>query len=240
MRARQVRLTRSFGTRRQLIRGAVAVGTSRNMRLTGGLIGGRRLIAPRGSTRPTASRVREAMFNILGPPPDGSSICTPAVAPSAWRRCRAAPPPAVFVEREHAPRPRSGATSRSWGSGPRDRHRRRRPHGPPAPGRHGHALFVGLPRFPPTSRRRRACSPSSRAAPCSRPAPSSCSSTIGASPRPDRRQALPRGPPPVWRYGGVVLPVLGVVSLAVYPGTFDPITNGHVDIVERSLTSSTT
>jgi pantetheine-phosphate adenylyltransferase len=25
------------------------------------------------------------------------------------------------------------------------------------------------------------------------------------------------------------------VSLAVYPGTFDPITNGHVDIVRRSL-----
>ena len=26
-----------------------------------------------------------------------------------------------------------------------------------------------------------------------------------------------------------------VVSLAVYPGTFDPITNGHVDILRRSL-----
>ena len=26
------------------------------------------------------------------------------------------------------------------------------------------------------------------------------------------------------------------MSLAVYPGTFDPITNGHVDIVRRSLT----
>ena len=39
------------------------------MRLTGGLDRGRRLIAPRGArTRPTASRVREALFNILGPP----------------------------------------------------------------------------------------------------------------------------------------------------------------------------
>ncbi len=28
---------------------------------------------------------------------------------------------------------------------------------------------------------------------------------------------------------------LAVESLAVYPGTFDPITNGHVDILERSL-----
>ncbi len=40
------------------------------MRLTGGLDRGRRLIVPRGSrTRPTASKVREAIFNILGPPP---------------------------------------------------------------------------------------------------------------------------------------------------------------------------
>jgi pantetheine-phosphate adenylyltransferase len=29
--------------------------------------------------------------------------------------------------------------------------------------------------------------------------------------------------------------MLGVVSLAVYPGSFDPITNGHVDILRRSL-----
>src|SRR5256885_828935 len=40
------------------------------MRLTGGLDRGRRLRAPRGvGTRPTGAKVREAMFNILGPPP---------------------------------------------------------------------------------------------------------------------------------------------------------------------------
>jgi len=40
------------------------------MRLTGGLDRGRRLFVPRGSrTRPTAAKVREAIFNILGPPP---------------------------------------------------------------------------------------------------------------------------------------------------------------------------
>jgi 16S rRNA (guanine966-N2)-methyltransferase len=40
------------------------------MRVTGGLDRGRRLFVPRGSrTRPTASKVREAIFNILGPPP---------------------------------------------------------------------------------------------------------------------------------------------------------------------------
>ena len=40
------------------------------MRLTGGQDRGRRLRAPRGAgTRPTGAKVREAMFNILGPPP---------------------------------------------------------------------------------------------------------------------------------------------------------------------------
>jgi 16S rRNA (guanine(966)-N(2))-methyltransferase RsmD len=41
------------------------------MRLTGGSDRGRRLRAPRGATtRPTAAKVREAIFNILGPPPE--------------------------------------------------------------------------------------------------------------------------------------------------------------------------
>ena len=40
------------------------------MRIIGGSLGGRRLRAPRGdATRPTADRVRESLFNILGPPP---------------------------------------------------------------------------------------------------------------------------------------------------------------------------
>jgi len=29
-------------------------------------------------------------------------------------------------------------------------------------------------------------------------------------------------------------------SVAVYPGTFDPITNGHLDILERDYTNRTT
>jgi 16S rRNA (guanine966-N2)-methyltransferase len=38
------------------------------MRITGGALGGRRLVAPRGArTRPTSDRVREALFQILGP-----------------------------------------------------------------------------------------------------------------------------------------------------------------------------
>lgn len=41
------------------------------MRVTAGADRGRKLRAPRGATtRPTGSKVREAMFNILGPPPE--------------------------------------------------------------------------------------------------------------------------------------------------------------------------
>ena len=73
------------------------------MRLTGGLDRGRRLFVPRGSrTRPTASKVREAIFNILGPPPGpvldlyaGSG----ALGLEALSRGAAS---AVFVERDGA------------------------------------------------------------------------------------------------------------------------------------------
>jgi len=73
------------------------------MRLTGGLDRGRRLFVPRGSrTRPTASKVREAIFNILGPPPGpvldlyaGSG----ALGLEALSRGATA---AVFVERDGA------------------------------------------------------------------------------------------------------------------------------------------
>jgi 16S rRNA (guanine(966)-N(2))-methyltransferase RsmD len=45
------------------------------MRLTGGSDRGRRLKAPRGlHTRPTAAKIREAIFNILGPPPEGAVL----------------------------------------------------------------------------------------------------------------------------------------------------------------------
>jgi 16S rRNA (guanine966-N2)-methyltransferase len=75
------------------------------MRLTGGLDRGRRLIAPRGAaTRPTGARVREAIFNILGPPPEGAVLDlyagTGALGLEALSR---GAPAAVFVEREHAP-----------------------------------------------------------------------------------------------------------------------------------------
>lgn len=45
------------------------------MRIIGGWARSRRLRAPAGAaTRPTADRVREAVFNILGPPPPGARV----------------------------------------------------------------------------------------------------------------------------------------------------------------------
>lgn len=72
------------------------------MRLTGGLDRGRRLRAPRGSnTRPTGSRVREALFNILGPPPSEPVLDlyagTGALGIEALSRGAAS---VTFVERE--------------------------------------------------------------------------------------------------------------------------------------------
>lgn len=45
------------------------------MRVIAGSAGGRRLAAPPGrATRPTSDRVREALFSILGPPPEGARV----------------------------------------------------------------------------------------------------------------------------------------------------------------------
>jgi 16S rRNA (guanine966-N2)-methyltransferase len=72
------------------------------MRLTGGADRGRKLRAPRGNgTRPTASRVREAIFNILGPAPDAPVLDlyagTGALGLEALSR---GAPKVVFVERD--------------------------------------------------------------------------------------------------------------------------------------------
>jgi 16S rRNA (guanine966-N2)-methyltransferase len=45
------------------------------MRIVSGRLGGRTLRAPPGAaTRPTSERVREAIFSILGPVPDGTAV----------------------------------------------------------------------------------------------------------------------------------------------------------------------
>ncbi|NNE43435.1 MAG: 16S rRNA (guanine(966)-N(2))-methyltransferase RsmD, partial [Gemmatimonadetes bacterium] len=45
------------------------------MRVIAGELRGRRLRAPKGeTTRPTADRVRESLFNLLGPFPRGARV----------------------------------------------------------------------------------------------------------------------------------------------------------------------
>jgi 16S rRNA (guanine(966)-N(2))-methyltransferase RsmD len=52
-----------------------AHGYDRAVRVIAGSLGGRRLVAPGGAlTRPTADRVREAVFSILGPPAEGCRV----------------------------------------------------------------------------------------------------------------------------------------------------------------------
>jgi 16S rRNA (guanine(966)-N(2))-methyltransferase RsmD len=71
------------------------------MRLTGGLDRGRRLIAPRGArTRPTASRVREALFNILGPPAGPVLDLYAGTGALGMEALSRGAPQAVFVEKD--------------------------------------------------------------------------------------------------------------------------------------------
>jgi len=71
------------------------------MRLTGGQDRGRRLFAPRGSrTRPTASKVREALFNILGPPPGPVLDLYAGSGALGLEALSRGAPSAVFVERD--------------------------------------------------------------------------------------------------------------------------------------------
>jgi 16S rRNA (guanine966-N2)-methyltransferase len=73
------------------------------MRLTGGQDRGRRLIAPRGArTRPTASKVREAIFNILGPPPGPVLDLFAGSGALGLESLSRGAPHAVFVERDPA------------------------------------------------------------------------------------------------------------------------------------------
>jgi 16S rRNA (guanine966-N2)-methyltransferase len=75
------------------------------LRIIGGALGGRRLAAPPGAvTRPTADRVREALFSILGPPDAGLralDVCAGAGALGLEALSRGAVS-AWFVERAPA------------------------------------------------------------------------------------------------------------------------------------------
>ena len=203
------------------------------MRLTGGLDRGRRLIAPRGArTRPTAAKVREAIFNILGPPP-GAGAGPLRRAPARWgsRRCRAGRRRAVFVERDRAravgapPQP-----ARDWAAttAPTVIGADVRSGAAPAGARDERAASPGCSWIRPTSRRPEGvlaelCGrrPADRLRGRDRRArPPPPPARVGRLPVPDR-------PAPVRRHRAVVLPMLGFVSGvvsagAVYPGTLRP------------------
>jgi pantetheine-phosphate adenylyltransferase len=194
------------------------------MRLTGGIDRGRKLRAPRGSgTRPTASRVREAIFNILGPAPEGPVLDlfagTGALGIEALSRGAAK---AVFVERDTRALAALSRNLKELGLSDK-------------------AVVVGA-KVQAGIRLTRAATPS-------RPWPrwptgrscrlgrSSWSSTTSATCRPTRRArctwwiADSTATPGCRSIGPPVLPE----RVAIYPGSFDPITHGHVDILRRSL-----
>ncbi len=58
-----------------MVAGATGAQQYRGVRIVAGSLGGRVLRAPPGAaTRPTSEKVRQALFNILGPPPDDTHV----------------------------------------------------------------------------------------------------------------------------------------------------------------------
>ena len=170
-----------------------------------------------------------------------SSTCSPAAARPGSRRCRAAPASADVRRARPAAPPRSSTrTSRATRLA--------------GPARHGRPLRTSLAwlrrvRTRPTARStsssstrrtpRPSCSAGARgarragrAARARRPA--SSPSTSGATRRRPRIGLLAsERDAPLRRDGPDLLPAPGgsMNSVAVYPGSFDPITNGHLDII---------
>jgi pantetheine-phosphate adenylyltransferase/16S rRNA (guanine(966)-N(2))-methyltransferase RsmD len=244
--------------------------TSQVLRIIGGALGGRRLTAPPGAvTRPTADRVREALFNILGAPTAGARVLdvfagAGALGLEALSRGAAE---AWFIERApaalrclranvagldldaacHVVRGDAVAILRRWDATARQRDLT----GGADPGLRFGWVFLDPPYQTDLAARALAVLGEGRLL------------------APDARVVVEhdRRNPPEPRHGGLVrtdlrrygdtelslyrnesppdagpadLPHAVTMSqttptVAVYPGTFDPVTNGHIDILERSL-----
>ena len=202
--------------------------------------------APGAGTRPFGDRVKQTLFAILEPDLRGRarcSTCSPAAARPGSRRCRGARPRRLRREgRRRRPRHRGEpAAGRGLARpGARDPRRTRSGGWPRGRGRRTRSTSSSLD--PPydapalldralggarAARRARARRPRRREALLERPPPAADgAASIGprAPVRRDRAHLLPRG--------GIGRG--GVVSVAVYPGSFDPITNGHLDVVRRA------
>ena len=225
------------------------------MRIVAGIARGRRLRAPKGRlVRPTADRVKEAVFSILesreGAPAGPCSICLPAPARSASRHSVAARREAVFVEPNRAAADAIRANLQTAGLdgevmqmpaeravgafvGRRPPIRRRLSRSPIRRGvdrAHARRARRGRHRGAGGMDRSRA---RSRRAGCAGASDVSFSSSPGAMATPTSHSTMPapfrRTRMPTRKRGK------SGTSVAVYAGSFDPITNGHVDIIERSL-----
>ena len=221
-------------------------------RVIAGTARGVRLAAPGPGTRPLADRVKQTLFAILEPDLEGAAVAGPVRRQrrgAASRRCRAArrapcssSSDAGACRRHHGATcagpasttagGSSGATSIAWlgeagGAAtagpfdlvlvdpPYDGHAALRPD----------ARARRSARSPPDGRRRRQALLARRAARRDRAA----SIPARAPLRRDRADVLPAGGMAEHGRGG-----RRGVSVAVYPGSFDPITNGHLDVVERA------
>ena len=223
------------------------------VRVVAGKWGGRTIRAPRGtSVRPTTDRVREAVFAILGDDVEGSVVLdlfagTGAMAIESLSRGAAG---AVLVESSPAaldalranlaaleaegarlspPRlPGGGPEALREGEDVRSRV-------PRPPVRQGAGRPVGGAAFPRRHSRSRRRGGGGAGLPGSRG--NAPGGVEGAGRPPVRRYAdhlvrHPRSP----RAGAAGRAETGEAmrTVAVYPGSFDPPTNGHLDIIERS------
>jgi pantetheine-phosphate adenylyltransferase/16S rRNA (guanine(966)-N(2))-methyltransferase RsmD len=242
------------------------------LRIIGGALGGRRLTAPPGSvTRPTADRVREALFNILGPPEPGLRVldlCAGAGALGLEALSRGAAD-AWFVERAPAALRCLRGNVSSLGVAPScrivrgdvvavlrrwDAAQAQRDPADADPGQRFGWVFLDPPYQSDLAARLLAVLGTGRLL-----APGACvvvehdrrnppDLQHGCLVRTDHRRygdtelSLYRNP---GQPGAGARDLAGPdddatmshasPTIAVYPGTFDPVTNGHIDILERSL-----
>ncbi len=223
------------------------------MRIIAGTHKGRVLQSPTwDGLRPTSDRLRETLFNVLGPAGGAArvcSTCSPAPAPSPSRPSAAARPrppasratPAAW--RSSPPTPRIAGSEKRCiivpGMAPRcldGRSTRRavRPHrarsavrGAVARGSRRRAAVLLAPGGRLAARARVEAGGAGVRGP--RPRTDQASGGFGAQ-HVSRRDGQRKGSAALMSTSGT-----SGARLAIYPGSFDPITNGHVDIIERGL-----
>ena len=197
------------------------------MRIIAGTHRGQRIAAPKGrETRPTSDRVRENAFNLIGPVDDAEVLDlfagSGAMGLEALSRGAAR---ATFVEQDRDACRVIGANLDKLGL-------------------KGTVLQLdavraarsrsGAPTTSSSATRPTTTTAQARAAP--RQAPhrtTACSSgRARAASRPRRSPGLRERT--TRKYGSARLTLFDTMITAIYPGTYDPVTNGHVDVITRA------